>query len=397
MSFRRAARAARSGQFSSNRLIFSKPTLAALVVLLAGLSLSCNNTDHGSPGPVPTHTAYITLPTDGSVGQLTINGSTGAITLGSKTPTTVGSTPTGLALTPSQKFLYTANSRANTVSTFSVASDGTLNLSGSITQTGAGPNAVAIDPTGKYLLVTNSLSDNISVFSIDSGSGALSEVAGSPFFANNSPTSIVFTHSGQFVYVANPGIGMVTGFSFSSGVLTQTPGSPVFSGAGASAVAVDAGDLFLYVTNPSAVNPPPNQAVLGNLSGFSIDPATGNLTLVPGSPFTSNTGSIGPTALTVDPGGRFVYAVSSGTAASIWCFTITSTTGQLTPATNSPFSLAAGGLFVLIDPLGNFLYIGSEEDGVINGYTYNSSTGTPTLIDASPFKTGAPGSMVFLE
>ncbi|MBZ5666034.1 MAG: lactonase family protein [Acidobacteriia bacterium] len=389
MSFLRAARAALAGQSGLPRV----PVAVIVVVLLAGFSLSCGSSNHSKSGP--NHNAYITLPAKGSVLLLHITGATGAITLGGATPEVQGTSPTGLALLPSKKFLYAVNSRANSISIFNVASDGSLALSGTPTSTsGSSPNAAVVDPSGKYLLVTNNLTDNISVYAIDAGSGALSEVAGSPFPANANPTAILFTHSGKFVYLVNPGIGMVTGFSFANGALTPVPNSPVFSGAGAAALAVDGSDRFLYVPNPAAINPLVSS--IGNISGFNIDPNTGELTPILGSPFTSTVGT-GPSAITVDPSGRFVYAVTPGSSFSIWCFAITATNGQLTPVTNSPFSLTAGGEFALIDPSGNYLYIGNQAGNGVSGYTYNPSTGAPTVITGSPFATGAPGGMVLSE
>jgi 6-phosphogluconolactonase len=390
MSFQRAARAARVGQTCLPRI------LAAVVVVLAGLSLSCGNGSH-STTTGRDHNAYVTLPANGSVLLLHIDGSTGAISMGAQTPPVENTSPTGLALLPSRKFLYAANSRADTISIFNVANDGTLTLSGTPIPAGSGPNAAIIDPSGKYLLVTNNFSDNVSVFSIDPGSGALTEVAGSPFYANANPTEILITPSGKFVYVTNPGgYGMVTAFSFSNGVLTQVPASPILSGAGAFGLAVDGSERFLYVANPSASNPPPFASTTGNISGFNIDPDSGALTPIPGSPFTSTVGS-GPTALTVDPSGRFVYAVTPGSSSSIWCFTITSTNGQLVAVTNSPFSLTAGELFALIDPSGNFFYIGSSAGHGIEGYTYNPSTGAPSAILGSPFSTGTPPGKIVLS
>src|ERR1019366_4787772 len=226
-----------------------------------------------------------------------------------------------------------------------------------------------------YLLVTNNYGNNVSVFSIDSSTGALSEVAGSPFYANSDPSEILITPSGKFVYVTNPGgHGMVTAFSFSNsdGKLTEVSGSPFISGLGAVGLAVDGSERFLYVANPSASNLPPFSSTTGNISGFNIDSATGALTPILGSPFTSTVGT-GPSALTVDPSGRFVYAVTEGSSSAIWCFAITPTNGQLVAVTSSPFSLTAGGLFALIDPSGNFFYIGSQAGNGVEGYTYNPS------------------------
>jgi len=398
MSFLRAARAALAGLNCLPRI----PVAYVAVVVLAGLSLSCGSSGHSTPGH--NHNAYVTLPARGSVLLLHINGASGAITLGAETPQVQNTSPTGIALLPSKKFLYAVNSSsfADSISIFNVASDGTLALSGTPTPAGAGPNDAVIDPSGKYLLVTNNFGNNVSVYSIDASSGALSEVAGSPFPANSSPAEILITPSGKFVYVTNPGIGMVTAFSFSTsdGKLTQVPGapgvpgSPYSSGAGAFGLAVDGSEKFLYVANPSASNP--FSSTTGNISGFNIDP-TGALTPILGSPFTATNGK-GPSAITVDPSGKFVYAVTPGSSFSIWCFTITPTNGQLVAVTNSPFSLTAGGLFALIDPSGNYFYIGSQDANGIAGYTYDPSTGAPTAIAGSPFSTvAAPGKMVLSE
>jgi len=394
MSFLRAARAALAGLNCLPRIPVAY--VAVAVVVLAGLSLSCGSSGHSTPGH--NHNAYVTLPARGSVLLLHINGASGAITLGAETPQVQNTSPTGIALLPSKKFLYAVNSSsfADSISIFNVASDGTLALSGTPTPAGNGPNDAVIDPSGKYLLVTNNFGNNVSVYSIDASSGALAEVAGSPFPANSNPAEILITPSGKFVYVTNPGIGMVTAFTFSNGVLTQLPTSPVSSGAGAFGLAVDASEKFLYVANPSASNPPPS-STRGNISGFNIDPSTGALTPILGSPFTATNGN-GPSAVTVDPSGKFVYAVTPGSSFSIWCFTITPTNGQLVAVTNSPFSLTAGGLFALFDPSGNYLYIGSQDANGIAGYTYDPSTGAPTAIAGSPFSTvAAPGKMVLSE
>jgi 6-phosphogluconolactonase (cycloisomerase 2 family) len=328
---------------------------------------------------------------------LHINNSTGVITTGAETPLVINASPTGLAILPSKKFVYAvnSNSHSNSISVFKVAGDGSLTLSGTPTPAGDGPNNAVVDPSGQYLLVTNNFGNSVSVYSIDTGSGALSEVGGSPFPANANPSEIVIVPSGKFVYVTNPGIGTVTGFTFSSGTLTQVPGSPKFSGAGAFGLAVDSSERFLYVANPSAPNP--LQTNTGNVSGFTIDPNTGALTSMQGSPFSPTTGNA-PLMIAVDPNGRFVYAVTTGSSSSVWCFVISSTTGQLTLAQGSPFSVSAGGLFALIDPDGNHLYIGSPTGNGVAGYSYSSATGVPTAITGSPFPTvSTPGKMVLSQ
>src|SRR4029077_6566622 len=302
MSFLRAARAALAGLNCLPRIPVALVVVAVFV--LAGLSLSCGSSSHGTSGH--NHNAYVTLPARGSVLLLHINGATGVITLGAETPQVQNTSPTGIALLPSKKFLYAVNSssHADSISIFNVASDGTLALSGTPTPAGNGPNDAVIDPSGKYLLVTNNFGNNVSVYSIDAGSGALAEVAGSPFPANSNPAEILITPSGRFVYVTHPGIGMVTVFSFSNVVVTQLPSSPLSSGARAVGLAFDGSEHFLYVANPAASNPPPFSSTRGNISGFTIA-SDGGLTPILGSPFTVTNGN-GPSAVAVDPSERFV-------------------------------------------------------------------------------------------
>ena len=152
---------------------------------------------------------------------------------------------------------------------------------------------------------------------------------------------------------------------------------------------------FLYVANTSAINP--NTNVIGNISGFSINSTTGALSVVGGSPFTSVLGT-GPAELVLTPNGDLLFAVTAGSSYSVWAFSISATTGQLTASSNSPYSVAGGNLFALIDTKGNYLYIGSQTSKGIAGYTYDPNVGTPNALTNSPFSTGvAPGKMIVVD
>jgi len=371
--------------------------LAAIAVLcLAGQFISCSG--NGRIQTTATgNTAYLTLPSQGSILQLHSDGATGAVAVQGSTPGYVGTTPYGLALAPKKNFLYVANSQSNNISTFSIASDGTLSSVATTSDGGIGPHEALIDPSGQYLLVTNSgLPGSVSVFSIDSSTGALTAVSGSPFYANDSPSEIVMPPAGNLVYVSNPSSGMVTGFTFdaSTGALTPVPGSPFFSGAGASALATDSSGQFLYVANTSAQNF--GSDVIGNISGFTIN-TNGGLQSITGSPFTPSIGT-GPSTLVAVPNSSFLYATTPGSSYSIWAFEINSVNGQLTIANQSPFSQTAGGQFALIDTNGNYFFIGSEESKEIAAYTYDTNTGQPTAVLNSPFSINGqvPGKMVIV-
>src|SRR5258708_21536218 len=172
MSFLRAARAALAGQSCLPRILVA----VAVIVVLAGPSLSCGSSSHSTSGP--NHNAYVALPSRGSVLLLHISGATGAITVGAETPQVQDTSPTGIALLPSKKFLYAVNSFANTISIFNVASDGTLALSGIPTPAGgSSPNASGIDPFRNILFVTHNLTKAVALFSLDSCTGAFSLVS----------------------------------------------------------------------------------------------------------------------------------------------------------------------------------------------------------------------------
>ncbi len=359
--------------------------LAPIALALAALMASCGNSSSSNA----THNAYISLTSADSVALFHITNSSGALSSVSKSVPQVGTGPVGLALHPSGKFLYAANSTGNSVSIFNVASDGTLTQAGNPTAAGTNPQGAVIDPSGKFLLVTNAdfapNPGSISVFSIDSGSGALSltsTFSGPP--ALFGPTKILMTSSG-FVYVLTPSTNApVNGFTLSgSGTLTPVAGSPYAAGHGTSDMAINPAEQFLYVTNTSD----------NDVNGFTINP-DGSLTPM-GFNFTQTNG-IAPAALAVDTTGKFLYVSSSGSTASLWVFSITAG-GILDPnISGSPFNLAGGNTFLLMEPTGKYFYVGNSGGHSIAAYSYDSSTGVPTAITGSPFSIGNPFSQLLI-
>jgi 6-phosphogluconolactonase (cycloisomerase 2 family) len=97
-------------------------------------------------------------------------------------------------------------------------------------------------------------------------------------------------------------------------------------------MAIEATGHFLYSANSGS----------NDISIFSIDQLTGQLTVIPGTVPAGNH----PESLVADAGGRFLYVTHSGDK-NTWTYSIDGTTGALTPvgtpvATgNSPGALAA--------------------------------------------------------
>ncbi len=187
--------------------------------------------------------------------------SDGGLTQVSGSPFATGSAPVSVAFSPSGGLLATANAGDNTVSVFSVASDGALTPAGSpVSSQGTGPASVAFSPGGALLAVTNfglggdqpSLDNTVSVFSVASD-GAITPVSGSPFTTGNGPGSVAFSPSGKVLATANTGAMGVPGFTgntvsvfsvASGGALTQVTGSPFTTGNAPASVAFSPGGLL---------------------------------------------------------------------------------------------------------------------------------------------------------
>jgi 6-phosphogluconolactonase len=143
------------------------------------------------------------------------------------------------------------------------------------------------------------------------------------------------THVPRFAYVANNQDDTVSIFSIHQAGLRAI--GYVYTGFGSNprTVAVTPSQAFLYVAEANV-----------GIGGYEVNPVTGNLTPVPGSPFTT-----GPEfSVIVHPSGKFLASVS-GLAISI--YTISSSSGTLTlvqtVSGDSPIS-------VVFDPKGHFLF-----------------------------------------
>jgi 6-phosphogluconolactonase len=101
-----------------------------------------------------------------------------------------------------------------------------MQLSGSPFKAGDLPQSVALDPTGKFAYVANSNGNNVSAYRIGAN-GALMPVTNSPFAAASFPTSVGVDPTGKFAYVANGNDNNVSAYRVgANGGLTQLSGSP---------------------------------------------------------------------------------------------------------------------------------------------------------------------------
>jgi 6-phosphogluconolactonase (cycloisomerase 2 family) len=122
-------------------------------------------------------------------------------------PFPAGSHPAALAIDPQGKFLYASNETTlGTISAFRIdQNSGALApVAGSPFSTGAAANAIAIDPSGKFLSATlkrenetasSGMNGKLASFRVDPASGALKQLAGSPFYVGPDPAAVTIVQA----------------------------------------------------------------------------------------------------------------------------------------------------------------------------------------------------------
>jgi 6-phosphogluconolactonase (cycloisomerase 2 family) len=116
------------------------------------------------------------------------------------------------------------------------------------------------------------------------------------------------------------------------------------------------------------------------VSEFTINPTTGALTEMPGSPV-ANPAHEG-LGVRVAPNGKHLY-VNAPLSGLVVAYTINTTTGKLTPVAGSPFKVPGEDNFMDIDETGGFLY--TANGNTISGFRINSTTGKLTAVPGSPY------------
>ena len=84
-----------------------------------------------------------------------------------------------------------------------------------------------------------------------------------------------------------------------------------------------------------------------------------------------------PTALTVDPAGKYLYVVNAASPGKVTTFVINQSTGALTPS-GPQVSAGTGPTAIAIDISGQFVYVSNAGTDDVNIYTVNSATGALT-------------------
>lgn len=333
--------------------------------------------------------SYVTNAADNTVSAYSVDETTGAVAV-IGAPTAAGKSPHAIFGLGSNdnRYVFVGNEGSNDVSAFAV--DPTT---GALTAVPGSPFAAGIDPQamaggGSQLYVANAGSDTISAYSVDLNTAALTPMSPATYPTGKGPASVavapyvsiiyvgsMLTCTCDVIYVANHGgSNDISVFSIDlAGVLTPVPGSPFPAVGNPLSLAVGAVNKFLYTANPDATKP--------SISGFSIDPTTGALAPLSGSPFPIPVSHY----IATDQTGAYLY-VTSG--ASIVGYAIDATTGALRALPGFPVATGANAYSITIDPSNRILYVTNDGAATVSGFTLDASTGALTPMAGSPFPTG---------
>jgi 6-phosphogluconolactonase (cycloisomerase 2 family) len=248
-------------------------------------------------------------------------------------PYAIGTTPTTMAITPNNKFLYVADAAVGAIYGYVINSNGSLtainNGNSGLVATQVYPLAMRVDPNSNWLVIAD-VSSETAVFGINSSSGALTFLTGSQVgLSSGSAGRIAFNPADNLVFFAmgTGGVDALT-FNSSTGALSTNyqmlpPGQSGGVSFSDTSLAVSPNGNYLFVTETGGTG----VRVMSIVS-------SGKLTSISGSPFATG---LGPNDVLVDSTGAYVY-VANRTDGTISAFSLASTTGKLTPITGSPFA-----------------------------------------------------------
>jgi 6-phosphogluconolactonase len=267
--------------------------------------------------------------------------STGALSVLSGSPYNNSVAAQSLAVNPANTFLYAGTTAG--IFVYGINSNGSITVQndGSVAAQDMVATAMQVDSTGNYLLAvgisTAQQVQAIAIYTIDTSTGLLTAVTGSPLalYTGNAstptvvaPTGLLITPNNSYVYASLGTLGVQvltlgSGGALAAGsaptLLAPLKGSTSPSDQG---IASDPNSLFLFVAEINT-----------GLRVFSIG-SGGSLSEISGSPYAVGTG---PTAVRLDATGSYVYVANKGSN-NISAFTLTAASGKLTAVAGSPFS-----------------------------------------------------------
>lgn len=176
----------------------------------------------------------------------------------------------------------------------------------------SGTGGVAVHPSGAFVYLNGFGSPGLICGYAITGANALALIGGASVATGPEPRGMIIEPSGRYLYVVSASQRVVHGYAIdpTSGALTAVPGSPFATGGLLpSGLVAHPNGRMLYVANYQSVTGGP-----GNVHAWRIERATGALMALAGSPFAVVDGNVSETvtALAIAPDGNRLYAGGNG-------------------------------------------------------------------------------------
>ncbi len=255
-----------------------------------------------------------------------------------------------------------------------------------------------------YALNTKASEGSISAYTIDSVSGAITQVANSPFDSGGQyPVADAVDNRSKWLYVVHEINNAVVQFNIGTdgklykNATYNTPGTyPI-------AVAIDPSSKYLFVVdsyapgyngvappniNPLQTNTVPTQGCVVVYPISSTDGTLGTPVQDGGlSCFPIGTAVIGsqPIGITATAFVDYLYVADQGTH-SVYGFAVNYTNGQLTPLAQNNTLAGVKPSAIVSDPTGRFVYVTDQYQNLILGYNVLSGGALQSQVNG-PFST----------
>ncbi len=246
----------------------------------------------------------------GDISAFSFDKKTGVLTLINQQPTG-GAHPCYVDIDKTGKWIFAGNYSSGSLSVFPANADGSLGtVSTHIEHKGSGKvkgrqdnphvHCTLVSPDNKWLYVPDLGIDKVMIYAFDASTGKLTP--GPQEFAESQPGGgprhITFHPNGKFAYLVEELSGQVVAYQFQGGMLkllqrisTTPQGQPGF--AGSADIHVSPDGKFLYASNRGDFN---------SIAIYKLDPKSGKLTSVG---FQSTLGTA-PRNFNLDPTGNYL-------------------------------------------------------------------------------------------
>ncbi|MBV8372444.1 MAG: beta-propeller fold lactonase family protein [Candidatus Eremiobacteraeota bacterium] len=298
--------------------------------------------------------AYVVNKDSSSVSAYRIDATTGALTASLGSPFAVAdwsSNPLNLVLDAAGRHAYAVSGAGVSAFTIDPNSGALKTIAGSPfandPSSAYATAAVAVNPSDTFAYVLNYDRNTVDTYAIDPG-GALKRVASSPDAGQitndmNPLRSVTLDPNAKFAYVTTSCCVYLYAIDPTTGALTISAHIGLGAAFSLEGFAIGRSGAFAYALNGSRVY------------AYRIDATSGTLRALQGPAFTTATGMY-PSGVTIDPTGKFAYVFAQGKTPrenKIYAYRIDPSTGALRPLMGSPYAVPASA----IDPVARWFNV----------------------------------------